>query len=235
MDICTWKYQVVFSSAENPFIVIANHAWYQTNNMAKIGYYPLKSNHIRLLELINAADPADDLDGALYTTDIAQAPTYRDLSYTWVVDGAINDQHTLTIGKQAMLITNNLFDALVQIRSTHHSSLLWIDQICIDQSNLAERAARVALMERIYLQASEVVIWLGVADTDTAMAFAYPNQLIAEAQRAGINDVRETSFVQYGFWCSQMSSPARQALTSLYDGNGFRGSGSFKRLHWLRQ
>ncbi|KAJ4374357.1 hypothetical protein N0V83_003098 [Neocucurbitaria cava] len=41
---------------------------------------------------------------------------------------------------------------------------LWIDAICIDQSNLEERASQVAMMKDIYSNASGVVIWLGDSD-----------------------------------------------------------------------
>ncbi|KAG9187586.1 hypothetical protein G6011_05457 [Alternaria panax] len=43
-------------------------------------------------------------------------------------------------------------------------SLLWIDAICIDQTNDNERASQVKLMGRIYTQATAVTIWLGAED-----------------------------------------------------------------------
>jgi hypothetical protein len=39
---------------------------------------------------------------------------------------------------------------------------LWIDAICIDQNNLAERGHQVERMGRIYDCATEVLIWLGI-------------------------------------------------------------------------
>lgn len=41
---------------------------------------------------------------------------------------------------------------------------IWIDQICINQSDLKERNAQVMLMRRIYKQAQKVPIWLGGED-----------------------------------------------------------------------
>jgi len=37
---------------------------------------------------------------------------------------------------------------------------VWIDALCIDQKNLAERSHHVVLMKDIYGIASEVIIWL---------------------------------------------------------------------------
>jgi hypothetical protein len=44
------------------------------------------------------------------------------------------------------------------------SPLIWIDQICIDQGNLAERNNQVLLMSRVYKQAQNVHVWLGGED-----------------------------------------------------------------------
>lgn len=46
----------------------------------------------------------------------------------------------------------------------------WIDQICIDQSNLAERSSQVSLMGRIYSSAFFTLVWLGPEDPYTEMA-----------------------------------------------------------------
>jgi hypothetical protein len=45
--------------------------------------------------------------------------------------------------------------------------ILWIDTICIDQSNLAERSHRVAMMSHIYSQCAHAIVWLGDFDRDT--------------------------------------------------------------------
>jgi hypothetical protein len=47
---------------------------------------------------------------------------------------------------------------------TAFTSLLWIDALCINQIDSAERADQVNLMDKIYGQASRVLIYLGEAD-----------------------------------------------------------------------
>ncbi|KAN0108594.1 Heterokaryon incompatibility protein (HET) domain containing protein [Hyaloscypha variabilis] len=51
--------------------------------------------------------------------------------------------------------------------------LYWINQICIDQSNISERNAQVKLMHAIYSRAELVAIWLRepAQDSDIAMRF----------------------------------------------------------------
>ncbi|KAF7591830.1 hypothetical protein BBP40_001027 [Aspergillus hancockii] len=46
----------------------------------------------------------------------------------------------------------------------------WIDQICIDQSNLEERGSQVSIMDQIYEVASYTLIWLGLEDRYTKTA-----------------------------------------------------------------
>ena len=48
---------------------------------------------------------------------------------------------------------------------------MWIDAICIDQSNLLERGEQVLLMRAIYRSASCVLIWLGEQDAESDLAF----------------------------------------------------------------
>lgn len=38
---------------------------------------------------------------------------------------------------------------------------LWIDAICINQHDLAEKARQIPLMTRIYSTAARVLVWLG--------------------------------------------------------------------------
>ncbi|KZL83562.1 heterokaryon incompatibility protein [Colletotrichum incanum] len=44
-------------------------------------------------------------------------------------------------------------------------NLVWVDSLCINQANTAEREEQVKLMNRIFARAETVKIWLGPADT----------------------------------------------------------------------
>ncbi|KAF2433898.1 hypothetical protein EJ08DRAFT_582828, partial [Tothia fuscella] len=47
---------------------------------------------------------------------------------------------------------------------------LWIDQICINQSDPNERSHQVQMVSRIYSQASQVLVWLGPKSDDSDFA-----------------------------------------------------------------
>ncbi|KAK4062432.1 hypothetical protein Trihar35433_9253 [Trichoderma harzianum] len=58
-------------------------------------------------------------------------------------------------------VTANLETALKHLRDQEERVTLWIDALCIDQSNTEERSSQVAQMREIYSNASEVIIFLG--------------------------------------------------------------------------
>lgn len=48
----------------------------------------------------------------------------------------------------------------------HRSKPIWIDAICVNQVDVLERNAQVAMMTRIYGQAQSVIMWLGAFETE---------------------------------------------------------------------
>jgi hypothetical protein len=66
------------------------------------------------------------------------------------------------IYSQAQLpVTANLEAALRYLRHESMVRILWIDAICMDQSNIEERNHQVPLMKTIYSNATTVRVWLG--------------------------------------------------------------------------
>ena len=98
-------------------------------------------------------------------------PEYEALSYAWG-SVAIPDYIYIqeTDGESALAITQDLAEALQYLRYENRSRLLWIDSICVDQSNIGERGHQVLRMADIYRRASRVVIWLGPERDDSTKA-----------------------------------------------------------------
>lgn len=83
-----------------------------------------------------------------------------------------------------MEVTVNLERALRHLRHPSIPRMLWIDALCIDQSNLEERSEQVDLMGLIYSKATEVRIWLGDLSTKPKGAVDAEKTLRALAQRS---------------------------------------------------
>lgn len=70
--------------------------------------------------------------------------------------------HWITCDGQQLEIQRNLHEALPYLRLTDRERILWIDAICIDQTNNDEKSKQTRLMKDIYKNASQVIIWLGL-------------------------------------------------------------------------
>lgn len=71
-------------------------------------------------------------------------------------------------------VTKTLEAALRKLRSLTERPLVWADAVCINQSDPAERGDQVAIMQDIYGQASQTLVWLGDTERQSldAMEFA---------------------------------------------------------------
>jgi hypothetical protein len=80
-------------------------------------------------------------------------PTFEALSYTW---GTSPERYQIQVGASVLSIGKNLAVALRTLSSGDKLRTIWIDAICIDQSNAAERNHQVRFMKDIYTRASSV-------------------------------------------------------------------------------
>lgn len=137
-------------------------------------YLPLSSkSSFRLLELLPASSPAAPLCVRLVHSDITFQPSYEALSYVW--GDVIPVSYAYGEEEKPIPITQNLHKALTHLRYDSHVRTLWVDALCINQSNHAERNQQVSIMGDIYRSANQVVIWLGEAADDSHLVFAYIN------------------------------------------------------------
>jgi hypothetical protein len=80
---------------------------------------------------------------------------YETLSYVWEGEPGFAE---ISLNGQSRQITTNLFLALCRLRKRHQERTLWIDALCIDQSNNAEKSHQVGLMREIYKQCARVCL-----------------------------------------------------------------------------
>lgn len=101
-------------------------------------------------------------DAVTFSRGLPSAYNYEALSYVW---GRSTEGRTINLdGQKVVPVTDNLHAALRRLRRLDKPRTLWVDSLCINQDNLAERNRQVQMMGRIYKSAGSVVIWLGDAD-----------------------------------------------------------------------
>ncbi|KAH0537545.1 hypothetical protein FGG08_005680 [Glutinoglossum americanum] len=116
----------------------------------------------RLVELLPGDGP-DEVRCRLFTASLNNSPVFEALSYAW---GDPKDTRSIHVNDQNRAVTINLYSALLRIRGKSQSRVIWVDALCIDQTNVEEKSHQVGLMGDIYKTARETVIWLGEPKTD---------------------------------------------------------------------
>lgn len=118
-----------------------------------------------------------DYHGAAKMTWSSTSP-YQALSYAWGTNKAAD---WIYLDGMEFSVTDNLYRALKQIRdrvawgdegksqSRFFSRTLWVDAICINQQDDAEKSQQVTFMAAIYSGAKGLVIWLGECSDDDSM------------------------------------------------------------------
>lgn len=140
-------------------------------NTRQYHYTSLASTrHIRLAKFsTNSLDDGDDqLTCELTAYALDTAPAYCTLSYTWGPEQP-SSMILMDDGCTCLTIRENL--ALwLRKHGVHYSAqgnLFWVDMLCIDQSNIEERAAQVRIMRDIYRKAEMLCVWLGEESEDS--------------------------------------------------------------------
>ncbi|TRX89822.1 hypothetical protein FHL15_009255 [Xylaria flabelliformis] len=88
----------------------------------------------------------------------AETCSYEALSYYW---GPIDTSQIIYINQQRFRVSAAIFRAIYHLRTREKSRIVWIDAICVNQSDLVERSSQVLLMQQIYSKAASVIVWLG--------------------------------------------------------------------------
>lgn len=154
----------------------------------------------------------------LVTYKLHETPSYNALSYTWGDPGQagyINvDGHTVSVGR-------NLLNALHRLRRDFELDYLWIDALCINQSDDEEKSYQVPLMNQIYGTAQSIYIWLGEELSLTAEAFSFMEKS-ARALRY-VAERQDETFYGLGQDCSldpeQKAEQARWVLEQVHSLN----------------
>ena len=129
-------------------------------------YDPILRNSFRVLTILSV-EP--ELSASLKGYSLVTPPEYYALSYAWnhePLTASIDcDGHTLAV-------TPDLLECLRSLSTVNGCQNLWVDAICIYQTDNDEKAHQVENMHQIYRNAQEVYVWLGPWQYDSHLAMA---------------------------------------------------------------
>lgn len=123
-------------------------------------YAPLdkSKDEMRLLHLHSANSQDEQISCSVESVSLQDTPLYEALSYVWG-DESDNTFEILLSGRVKEVRTN-LFGGLLTLRrQIRKPRALWIDALCINQENVAERGHQVILMKQIFELATCVLAW----------------------------------------------------------------------------
>lgn len=165
--------QVIIRSGHNVLPLVSS---------ALYRYSPLAPNEMRFFKL-EPGDLDNPLKGSFEVIRIpSSAPKpancpplngseeYDALSYAWG-NGPFSNTVECNEGTSILRISRRVATALQHLRFPDRVRNLWIDAICINQSDNNEKSEQVRNMLRIFQSARQVVVWLGTKSRHSHIAF----------------------------------------------------------------
>jgi hypothetical protein len=153
-------------------------------------------------------------------------PKFEALSYVW---GSIDNTETLFVRNPPLTsssageiqVTENLAIALRHLRYEKSSRVLWIDAVCINQGDLAERNTQVPRMGYIYRLSQKNVFWIGPATTSSSLALSTLAYFGCQVEYTKTNDYMPSPNAEEPDWWTNLTSlpyddKIWQALDSLF-------------------
>ncbi|KAK4164629.1 heterokaryon incompatibility protein-domain-containing protein [Cladorrhinum sp. PSN259] len=182
---------------------------------------------IRILTIHPSQSLNAPVEGSLDIANLTTHPTYDALSYTWTTDPPDPDHKSSSSSSSTvpssislfsisptssapstLTISHNCALALRRLRHPTQPRKLWIDAICINQSDLSERAQQVSLMARIFCTARKVVVYTGESDAETDALYDWLNDIELDKlsvlpSRSFFSDYSSTGY--FGGWLGEYS------------------------------
>lgn len=152
---------------------------------------------LKQIRLLRVNPDPSDLSAVLETVSLNDDPKYTALSYTWGTDYPVGAGITLRGPEHTkrLPITANLQAVLQHLcagsapgpaasggddgKQQSPILRLWVDALCINQADTAEKSHQITLMKDVYSKAEETCVWLGPADGDSDLAMETIGELYA--------------------------------------------------------
>ncbi|KAN0110935.1 Heterokaryon incompatibility protein (HET) domain containing protein [Hyaloscypha variabilis] len=147
--------------------------------MSRYEYKPLdpSQREFRLLHILPENDATSEDESStdpvrctVSHASLDSAPPYDALSYTW---GDPSTQTTIVVDGADFLATPNFEAGLRHLRKKDEIVTLWVDALCINQSDIPEKNFQLKQMREIYVQAKSVIAWLGPSNENSEEAMKW--------------------------------------------------------------
>ncbi|KAI0024042.1 heterokaryon incompatibility protein-domain-containing protein [Xylariomycetidae sp. FL0641] len=125
------------------------------------------------LDVPSRKDENGALPCTLRVVHLRDSPRLTALSYVWGSPPTPSGPKLRCNGIYEILITTSYRDVLSSLRPKSGVLTIWVDAVCINQSDDVENASQILHMEEIYTWATSVFIWLGKGSEATRTTMTY--------------------------------------------------------------
>lgn len=151
------------------------------------------TNSIRVIKIFPALKRDSPIIIDLSEFTLNSSIEYEALSYTWDDQKPTRD---ITCNEKSLFVTDNIFQAIRQLRSRKaRKRMLWIDAICINQKDQAEKTSQVSMMGNIYARAQRVNVWLSHSTEAMRAAFEYVR--LSNSPKLSFDHVSDSTFIPF--------------------------------------
>jgi hypothetical protein len=184
-------------------------ALFDSSHKADLYGNRLKGNQFRVL-ILHPGKQGSPITGYLQAVNLSDPPSYSALSYVW---GEEPKLHPITINNQVTGIQPNLFNALQRIRDLQTRQFcIWVDSLCINQSDDIEKNEQIGRMSQIYFKADAVFVWLGEEDATSKIAIEFSLDVYQHSSKAWVEPGRLPSVTWSDTWWRDYSFTALSLL-----------------------
>ncbi|KAI0882628.1 heterokaryon incompatibility protein-domain-containing protein [Annulohypoxylon maeteangense] len=162
----------------------------QLTQLEPVEYHSLDEDEIRLISFDVNYSPV--IKCYLHHEKLSSNPSFCALSYVW---GSTENMQVIIVDEGSLQVTQNLYDALLEFRrrlledpeelidEDPRNFYLWVDAICINQTDIEEKAFQIPKMGDIYTMSEQVVAWLGPINPEERDSVAEMSALLETFQR----------------------------------------------------
>ncbi|OTB18784.1 hypothetical protein K445DRAFT_364069 [Daldinia sp. EC12] len=134
--------------------------------MSDYHYSPLAPGQFRVIHLNPGT--SSKVTASLEVVNRLDRCYYEAVSYCW---GSDELTQVVTMNDESVLkVTDSVYSLLFHLRHRENTRKLWVDQMCINQTDHAEKAAQVKDIRKVYKYTNRLIIWLGDGDDESDQA-----------------------------------------------------------------
>lgn len=167
----------------------------------------LAPGEIRLLSLQPSTDPSSTLSFTLLTTCLDSPCPYIALSYAW---GTPSERISIHVDSHSFLATPSLYSALSHITPELSSLPIWVDAVCINQTDEVEKTAQITRMSEVYHNSVKVIVYLGPSDPITDFAVEQLARVGKLVYNAGAMCLNEADMSRWPHFSHLVDQPAER-------------------------